>query len=191
MARIFITGSADGLGPMAGQLLADAGHRVTLHARNDARAEAARHALPTAEGVIVGDVSTIDQMREVAESACATCAFDAVIHNVGLGYRAPRRVETADWLEQVFVVNVLAPYLITANMPRPHRLVYLSSVSHQQGHFGLEDPQWKSRPWDGDQAYPDSKLFDLLLALGVARRVREFGRAGMGAHQARRGRSHR
>jgi NAD(P)-dependent dehydrogenase (short-subunit alcohol dehydrogenase family) len=94
MARIFITGSADGLGPMAGQLLADAGHRVTLHARNDARAEAARHALPTAEGVIVGDVSTIDQMREVAESACATCAFDAVSTTWGwaIGRRAGWRL---------------------------------------------------------------------------------------------------
>jgi NAD(P)-dependent dehydrogenase (short-subunit alcohol dehydrogenase family) len=40
MARIFITGSSDGLGLLAGQLLAGDDHEVTLHARDDARADA-------------------------------------------------------------------------------------------------------------------------------------------------------
>ncbi|MBO0804532.1 MAG: hypothetical protein J2P25_15835 [Nocardiopsaceae bacterium] len=44
MARIFITGSADGLGLMAGQLLAEQGHSVVLHARNERRAADARAA---------------------------------------------------------------------------------------------------------------------------------------------------
>jgi NAD(P)-dependent dehydrogenase (short-subunit alcohol dehydrogenase family) len=166
---VFITGSADGLGLMAARLLADDGHKVTLHARTEARAEAARQALPSAEHVVVGDVSAIDQMRSVAEQAAATGHFDAVIHNVGLGYHAPHRVQTKDGLEQIFAVNVLAPYLITATMPRPDRLIYLSSVLHRQGHFNLEDPQWEHRRWDGDQAYPDSKLLDLMLAFGIAR----------------------
>ena len=170
MARIFITGSTDGLGLMAARRLAEDGHEVTLHARNEDRAGQARQALPAAEGVVIGDVSVIDQMRSVAETASATGYFDAVIHNVGLGYRAPERVPTADGLDRTFAVNVLAPYLITALMPRPSRLVYLSSVLHQQGKFGLEDPQWEHRPWDGNQAYSDSKLFDLMLAFGVARR---------------------
>ena len=51
MARVFITGSSDGLGLMVGQLLADQGHRVVLHARNDARAADARKAAPKAEAV--------------------------------------------------------------------------------------------------------------------------------------------
>ena len=125
--------------------------------------------MPSAEHVVVGDVSAIDQMRSVAEQAATTGHFDAVIHNVGLGYHAPHRVQTKDGLEQIFAVNVLAPYLITATMPRPDRLIYLSSVLHRQGHFNLEDPQWEHRRWDGDQAYPDSKLLDLMLAFGIAR----------------------
>ena len=44
MARILITGSADGLGLMAGRLLAEQGHTVVLHARNGARAERTRGA---------------------------------------------------------------------------------------------------------------------------------------------------
>ena len=46
MARVLITGSSDGLGLMAGELLARDGHEVTLHARNQARAGDARAALP-------------------------------------------------------------------------------------------------------------------------------------------------
>ena len=39
MARVFVTGSSTGLGLMAGQLLAEQGHRVVLHARDEARRE--------------------------------------------------------------------------------------------------------------------------------------------------------
>ena len=45
MSRIFITGSSEGLGLMAGQLLVEQGHQVVLHARNADRAEAACRAL--------------------------------------------------------------------------------------------------------------------------------------------------
>ncbi len=109
MARIFITGSADGLGLMAGRLLAEQGHDVVLHARNESRAEATRSALPQAEAVLVGDVSTLAAMRALADQANAAGRFDAVIHNVALGYREPRRVETADGLSPLWAVNVLAP----------------------------------------------------------------------------------
>lgn len=84
MARIFISGSSEGLGLMAGQLLAHDGHQVTLHARNETRLKSARSGLPQAENVAVGDVSTIKGMRSVAEQANALGRFDAVIHNVGI-----------------------------------------------------------------------------------------------------------
>jgi NAD(P)-dependent dehydrogenase (short-subunit alcohol dehydrogenase family) len=170
MARVFITGSADGLGLMAGKLLAEQGHRVTLHARSDARAAEARRELAAAEHVLVGDVATLAGMRQVAQLANAAGRYDAVIHNVGMGYRSPSRVETADGLEQIFAVNVLAPYVLTALVARPRRLVYLSSGLHRAGEANLHDPQWKARPWDGTQPYSDSKLLDVILAFGVARR---------------------
>ena len=119
MSRVFITGSADGLGLMAGAILARQGHAVTLHARNDRRADDARRALPSAEAVVTGDLTTIAGMRQVAAAADATGRFDAVIHNAGIGYREPRRVETEDGLEHVFAINVLAPYLLTALIDPP------------------------------------------------------------------------
>ena len=75
MARIFISGSSEGLGLMAGQLLAHDGHQVTLHARNETRLKSARSGLPQAENVAVGDVSTIKGMRSVAEQANALGRF--------------------------------------------------------------------------------------------------------------------
>jgi NAD(P)-dependent dehydrogenase (short-subunit alcohol dehydrogenase family) len=168
MARIFITGSAAGLGLMAAEILAREGHLVTLHARSDRRAADARQALPSAAGVVTGDLATIAGMRQVAKAASDLSRFDAVIHNAGVGYREPR-VQTEDGLEHVFAVNVLAPYLLTALIPAPDRLVYLSSGMHRGGEATLDDPQWGSRRWNGAQAYSDSKLFDVALAFAVAR----------------------
>ena len=170
MSRIFITGSSDGLGLMAGRHLIDQGHAVVLHARNEARARETRAALPQAEAVLVGDLSTIAVMRDVAAQANERGRFDAVIHNVGLGYREPRRVETPDGLSQLWAVNVLAPYVLTALMRRPDRLIYLSSGMHTGGNPSLDDPQWERRRWNGSQAYADTKFQDVLLAFGVARR---------------------
>lgn len=170
MARIFITGSADGLGLLAGKLLAGQGHEVILHARSQERANAAAAALPAHRAVAVGDASSIAALRSVADQVNALGRCDAVIHNVAVGNREPRRVVTADGLSQMFAVNVLAPYLLTALIERPERLVYMSSGMHLGGDAGLEDPQWEHRRWDGSQAYSDSKLHDLLLALAVARR---------------------
>jgi NAD(P)-dependent dehydrogenase (short-subunit alcohol dehydrogenase family) len=169
MSRVVITGSSDGLGLLAGRLLAGQGHQVTLHARNDARAADARRALPQAEAVVTGDVSAIADMRRVAAQVNALGRYDAVIHNVGVGYRE-RHVETADGLSRVFAVNVLAPYLLTALIEPPRRLVYLSSGMHRGGGPDLHDPQWTARRWNGSQAYSDSKLLDVVLAFAVARR---------------------
>jgi NAD(P)-dependent dehydrogenase (short-subunit alcohol dehydrogenase family) len=170
VAKVFITGSSDGLGLMAGRLLAEQGHAVVLHARSAARAAETQAALPQAEAVVVGDLSTLAAMRAVAAQANAQGRFDAVIHNVGLGYREPGRVQTEDGLSRLWAVNVLAPYVLTALMEKPRRLVYLSSGMHTGGDASLDDLQWERRPWNGSQAYADTKLQDVLLAFGVARR---------------------
>jgi NAD(P)-dependent dehydrogenase (short-subunit alcohol dehydrogenase family) len=170
MSRVLITGSADGLGLMAAQLLAEQGHRVTLHARNKQRAEDAHAAVPAAEAVVIGDLAVIAEVRSIAEQANDLATFDAVIHNAGVGYQERRRVETVDGLSHVFAINVLAPYLLTALMHLPRRLVYLSSGMHHGGEPDLGDLQFVRRRWNGSQAYSDSKLWDVVLAFAVARR---------------------
>src|SRR5438105_12085217 len=170
MARIFVTGSADGLGQMAARLMVKDGHLVVLHARNDKRAKEVLSAVPGAETALPGDLSSIAECRKIAEQVNALGAFDAVIHNAGIGYRERRRVATADGLPQVFAVNTLAPYILTALIRKPKRLVYLSSGMHQSGDASLIDLTWEQRPWQGQQAYSDSKLHDVLLAFAAARR---------------------
>jgi NAD(P)-dependent dehydrogenase (short-subunit alcohol dehydrogenase family) len=170
MARIFITGSSEGLGMMAGELLVADRHRVVLHARNARRAEDTRASLPSAEAVVVGDLSSIAGMREVARQVNALGRFDAVIHNAGIGYREPRRIATADGLSQLFAVNVLAPYVLTALIAAPSRLIYLSSGMHHGVRADLTDLNWTTRPWQGSAAYAESKALDVMLAFAIARR---------------------
>ena len=129
MSRVLITGSTEGLGLMAARLLAGDGHSVTLHARSAARAGDARAALPAARAVVVGDLSSIAGIGQVAGQANAGGPYDAVIHNAGVGYREPRRIRTDDGLEHVFAINVLAPYLLTGLIERPGRLARVSSRS--------------------------------------------------------------
>jgi NAD(P)-dependent dehydrogenase (short-subunit alcohol dehydrogenase family) len=173
MARVFITGSADGLGRMAAQLLVERGHQVVLHARDERRAEQALTAVPEAGGVIVGDLSSIEQTIDVARQANVLGVFDAVIHNAAVGNREPVRIETIDGLADVFAVNTLGPYLLTALMSPSKRLVYVSSGLHRRGDPSLVDLAWTARAWDGLQAYADSKLHVVLLAFAVARLRRE------------------
>ena len=168
MARVFITGSSDGLGLMVGQLLGDQGHKVVLHARNDARAVEAKKALPKAEAVVVGDLASIAATKDLAGQVNALGSFDAVIHNAAVGYREGQRL-TSDGLQHVFAINTLAPYVLTMLIDRPKRLVYLSSGMHERANANLDDILWRKRPWDGSSAYAESKLHDVMLAFTVAR----------------------
>ena len=130
MARIFITGSSAGLGLMAAQLLISQSHEVVLHRRNQERADAALAAAPGAVAAVTGDLARLSEMRSVAGQVNRFGRFDAVIHNAGVGYREARRIETEDGFPHVFAINVLAPYILTALIERPERLVYLSSGMH-------------------------------------------------------------
>src|ERR1700744_5852169 len=115
MAKIWITGSAEGLGQLAARALVQQGHEVMLHARNEERGKQALKAVPGAKGVITGDLSTINETKALAEKANAFGVFDVVIHNAGV-YRTSA--------EQLLNVNTLAPYILTALLHRPKRLIY-------------------------------------------------------------------
>ena len=175
--RVFITGSADGLGLMAAQLLLRAGHSVVLHARTEQRLDEAYAAV--GEGGlehsgrltgVAGDVSVRRAVLKVAEQVNKLGRMDAVIHNVGIGYREQKRLETPDGLPHVLAVNTLAPYMLTALIEPPQRLVYLSSGLHTSGDPSLSDLTWSKRSWHGTAAYSDSKLHDVLIAFALARR---------------------
>lgn len=170
MAKILITGSADGLGKMAAQLLVAQGHDVILHARNPQRAKEALAATPGAKDAIAGDLASITETKAVAARANELGPYDAIIHNAAIGSSERKRITTVDGLSAVFAVNSLAPYILTCLINRPRRLIYLSSGLHRSGDATLEDLNWENRPWNGLGAYSDSKLHDTILAFAVARK---------------------
>ncbi|MDG6105763.1 SDR family NAD(P)-dependent oxidoreductase [Dactylosporangium aurantiacum] len=155
MARIFITGSADGLGRLAARTLLGDGHEVIVHARNAGRLAAVEDLVDQGVSAVVGDLADPDQTRAVAGQVDALGPVDAVIHNAGV-YRG----------DQIMPVNVVAPYLLTALISRPRRLVYITSGMHESGRADLTGVDWSGRRAG---SYSDSKLFVATLAAAVAR----------------------
>src|SRR5690242_7085822 len=152
MARVFITGSADGLGRAAAQTLIDAGHEVIVHARSAQRLAAVNDLVGGGVPAVIGDLADPDQTRAVADQVNQLGAVDAVIHNAGVnGGR------------HILPVNVVAPYLLTVLINRPQRLVYLSSGMHHGGRADVAGVDWSGHRRTG--SYSDSKLFVTTLAV--------------------------
>jgi NAD(P)-dependent dehydrogenase (short-subunit alcohol dehydrogenase family) len=156
MSRIFITGSADGLGQAAARTLLGDGHEVIVHARSAERLAAVNDLIERGAATVVGDLADLDQTRAVADQVNQLGDLDAVIHNAGI-YSGP----------QILPVNIVAPYVLTALIDRPQRLVYLSSGSHYGGRADLTGVDWSGQSSTG--SYSDSKLFVTTLAVAVAR----------------------
>ena len=169
MARVFITGSADGLGLAAARTLLDEGHEVVLHARSRKRAAVLSDLAPRALGVAIGDLANAVETHSLAGQVNALGRMDAVIHNAGI-YLEPARETTPEGHARTLAVNVLAPYLLTAWIHRPDRLIYMSSGMHREGGGSLDDIEWTKRKWNASTAYSESKLYLTAFALSVARR---------------------
>lgn len=171
MARILITGSSEGLGSLTARALVKKGHQVVLHARNATRATDATSACPGAESVVTGDLSTVSEVKKLAEDINALGRFDVVIHNAGLYTGGFRR--TKDGYPSSFAVNTLAPYILTGLLDRPKKLIYISSGYHLGGDPTLQDITWTKRgeePWEDVKAYSDTKLQVVMLAFAIARK---------------------
>lgn len=156
MARIFITGSADGLGQLAANALIDEGHSVVLHARNEERGQDAMDKVRGAEAVLTADLADMDETKQLASKANDLGRFDAVIHNAAV-------YQTST--DEIFRVNVLAPYILTCLIEKPRRLIYMSSGMHTGGHARLENLKSESSLI----TYSDSKLQILMLCKAIAR----------------------
>lgn len=169
MARIFITGSADGLGLLAAKSLISSGHQVVLHARSKARAKHALEKAPGAEDVFIADLSSIEQTKALALELNAKGAFEVVIHNAGV-YQVPKDSAGAEGLPLLLAVNTLAPYILTSLMHKPKRLIYLSSGMHLQGNPKLENLPKGLNAKHGHISYSDTKLHDVMLCMAVARK---------------------
>jgi len=148
MALIFVTGASSGLGRDTAAELIEQGHDVVVHGRRPERF-AADHRRWT--GTVTGDLSEMDAVHEVARQANEFGRFDAVVHNAG-ALHPPEAIP----------VNVIAPYVLTALMLKPARLIYLSSGMHRGGSADL------TRLASLRASYSDSKLWVTALSQAVA-----------------------
>lgn len=168
MARIFITGSTDGLGLANARTLLDGGHEVLLHARTRDRANTIGDLAQQAAGIVIGDLSSAPETHSVARQVNEYGRMDAIIHNAGV-YPSPQRIATPEGHSRTLAVNVLAPYILTALIERPDRLIYVSSGMHIGAAADLTDIDWTQRRWNAGAAYSESKLHVSALSAAVAR----------------------
>lgn len=95
MSRVFITGSAQGLGLAAARELISVGHEVLVHARSEARARTLRTKLPDASAMVFGDLASAVETKAIAEQVNTIGRMDVVIHNAGI-YLEPARGHTPE-----------------------------------------------------------------------------------------------
>jgi NAD(P)-dependent dehydrogenase (short-subunit alcohol dehydrogenase family) len=184
-----VTGSTSGIGRALAEVLAAAGARVGIVARDAARGEAVREEIEAAAGTkvvhpFVADLSSqADVRRLAAEVTAAFPRLDMLIHCAAV--YTPRRTLTADGLETMFATNQLAPFLLT-NLLRdqliasaPTRVLVLTAPSTIK--LDLEDLQGERR-FRALNAFGASKAADLLFTFELARRLEGTGVTANAVH---------
>lgn len=159
MAKIFITGSSDGIGLEAAKLLLKDGHEVVFHARNKKRATELQALFDKPHKILIADLSNFDEVKQLAQEVNDLGTFDTIIHNAGVLKNSP---------QEIFKVNVLAPYMLTILINKPKRLTYIGSNMHPGGDIDIDNLSI-----DNGVDYSTSKLQILMLSLAMARRYKD------------------
>jgi NAD(P)-dependent dehydrogenase (short-subunit alcohol dehydrogenase family) len=178
---IVITGATDGLGKGLATELARSGARVILHGRNEEKGQALLEELePKATGDLVwqrADLSSLDEVRELAEELGEEDRIDVLVNNAGIGTARPRE-ESAEGYELTFAVNYLAPFLLTRQLlpliqrTAPARIVNVSSAGQAPIDF---DDVMLERNYTGVQAYCQSKLALVMFTFDLAEELEGSG----------------
>jgi len=186
-----VTGSTDGIGLTTAKALASSGYRVIVHGRDPDRVTKACANVRAAGGSFacaipaLADISTLPGCKSLAETVTTVCLaqsshLDLLVHNAGVFVE---RKETVPWdndashtLERTFAVNVAAPFAITSLLLpvliAGSRIIIVSSISQASAINYWEDLQFQKRPYSKYQSYAESKLFDAMLCMEIAERLK-------------------
>jgi retinol dehydrogenase 12 len=183
---VVITGGNSGIGRETARVLAGAGARVVITARDKARGEAAVSHLRSANqgcqiDLVVFDLGDLGSVRSGAEQILAICdRIDVLVNNAGV-VLSDRR-ESADGYEATLAINHLGPFLLTAllldhlKQSAPARVVTVASTAHKGARHGLDfDDLQSTEHYHGMQVYSRSKLANIYFTTELARRLAGSG----------------
>ncbi|WP_343211674.1 SDR family NAD(P)-dependent oxidoreductase (plasmid) [Aliisedimentitalea scapharcae] len=129
---ILITGSTDGIGLLTAKTLAERGHTILLHGRNQAKLDKAVAEVGGTTEAYVADLSKLADVEALATAILERHdRLDVLINNAGV-YKVPQ-TRTPEGLDVRFVVNTFAPWVLTQRLlpiiPQKGRIVNLSSAA--------------------------------------------------------------
>jgi len=179
-----VTGATAGIGKITATALAAQGAVLVLHGRNQEKAELSVNQIKAETGneyisYVLADFSNLDQVRELANNFQER--FDhlhVLVNNAGGFFN--KRIPTSYGVEMTFLVNHLAPFLLTNLLlgtiknSSSARIVNISSEGHRQGKIDLTDLGFE-RGYFGMKAYGRSKLANILFTYELARRLEGTG----------------
>ena len=181
--HVVLTGPTSGIGLAAARGLADAGSRLTLVGRDEARLAALASELGGADFVVADLASLEETRRAAAEIRARHDHVDVLVNNAGGMFR--RRVETAEGIESTLALNHLSPFVLTSELlpllraaaERDRdfgaRVVNVASSAHRGGvdwdDIGCE------RDYSLMRAYGQSKALMVMTTIELARRLEGSG----------------
>lgn len=179
-----VTGATAGIGKITATALAKMGAEMVIHGRDRKKTEAAVCEIHTASGndrisYLLADYADLDQVREMAAAFKDQYSrLDLLVNNAGAFFN--RRLPTAYGVEMTFLVNHLAPFLLTNTLleliisSSPARILTVSSEAHRQDRMNFQDLGFE-KGYFGIKAYARSKLANILFTYELARRLEGTG----------------
>ncbi len=182
-----VTGGYSGIGVETVRALASAGAKVTVPARDRAKAE--RELGGVAGDIEIADVDLADlaTVKRFSDDYEATSRpLHLLINNAGIMACPEARVGPG-W-ESQFGVNHLGHFAMTLGLvpalrrAQGGRLVALSSTAHIVTDIRWDDPHFRANDYDKWQAYGQAKTANALFALGADARGEADGIRAFSVH---------
>lgn len=186
-----VTGSTDGIGVTTAKHLLKKGYNVVVHGRDPKRIEKACETIRSFQGndddglllSVCANIETVKGSEQLAREGQELCEkhnlqLTVLMNNAGV-YANDLKI-TADGTEETFAVNVVAPFVITSLLlptllKQKSRIVIASSISQCYSIRHWDDVNYKKRPYSAHGAYSESKLFNAMLSMEFAHRLKQAG----------------